>query len=88
LHVTSLDGFFHGTAAVEPRSRAAAVPAFACVLLVGHTTDTRLQIWQLELFPQPVDDVVDGQFQHELHATGLSGALALVLSAGLVFGSA
>ena len=64
------------------------VQAFACVLLVGHATDTRLQVWQLELFPQPVDDVIDGQFQHELHATWLRGSLALVLAAGLVVGSA
>ena len=53
-------------------------------LLIGHPTDTRPQVWQLELFPQPVDDVIDGQFHHEFDAAWLSGAGALVLAAGLI----
>ena len=50
------------------------------------STDTRCR-FGLELFPQPVDDVVDGQFQHKLHATWLRDALALVLAAGVVLGN-
>src|SRR5690606_28284068 len=71
-------------ATVEARARAAPVPALTRpVRLVGRA-DPRLQVRQPHLLPEPVDDVVDLDLEHELQLPVFSAArtLASALVAG------
>src|SRR6185503_10912380 len=71
----ALHELFERAAAIEPRARAPAVPAFANPVGFVGGADASLEIGKLHFFPQPVDDVVDLQLEQELN-------LAVVLSAG------
>src|SRR5687768_2896477 len=66
LDRTSFDRFLHRLAAIQAGARAALVPAFAYVVgLVHGPRALGLQLGKLELFPQPVDDLVDLELHHE-----------------------
>src|SRR5205085_5721848 len=91
--VRGLDGvalhrLLHGAPAVEARARAALVPALAHVFGLVHGRGALgLEFRKLQLFPQPVDDLVDLQLDHEADlavagATGLAG-FAAFLAPGL-----
>src|SRR5918998_4147 len=61
------DRLLHGASAIEPRAHAALVPAFADELVVFDAPRVfRLQVRELELLPQPVEDVLDLELEHEL----------------------
>src|SRR5205814_4509636 len=71
-------------AAIEPGGRAAPVPALAHVVgIVERRRASRLELGELQLLPQPVDDLVDLQLDHEadlavLGAARLRGPLAFL----------
>jgi hypothetical protein len=84
LNRTPPDRLFHGASAVQARTYAALVPALA------HEFDVVLprgllwfEIGQLQLFPQPVENVFDFELEHELKialtAAGLVATLILAL---------
>src|SRR5688572_1281526 len=77
LHGAALDRFLQRAAPVEPRAHAAAAPAFARVIVVLDGPRLDLQVRQLQLLPEPVDDVVDLELQDELVAALLVAARAL-----------
>jgi hypothetical protein len=65
---TAFYRLFQGSPAVQPGARAALVPAFALVVGLFHRVGAPgLQVGQLELLPQPVDDLVDLHLDHEAH---------------------
>src|SRR5205823_78809 len=78
----ALDRLLHRAAPIEPRARAALVPAFADVLGLVHGRDALgLELRQLQLLPQPVDDLVDLQLDHEADlAVAGAARLALLLA--------
>ena len=86
LHRAPLDRFAHAAPAIEPRTRTALVPAFARPVRFLGLADARFQIRQLHLFPQPVDDVIDLEFEHELDAALVLAAGALVRAFALLTG--
>src|SRR6185436_711209 len=51
---------------VEPRAHAAPAPAFARVVVVLHRARFDLEIRELQLLPEPIDDIVDLELQDEL----------------------
>jgi hypothetical protein len=57
------------TPAIQAGAGAAPVPAFAHPVAVVGRPNARLQVRQLHFLPQPVDDVVDLDLQHQLDAT-------------------
>src|SRR6185437_12328583 len=68
----ALHQLLEGAAPVESGAGAAAIPALTHPVGLLGGTDARLEVGELHLLPQPVDDVVDLEFQQQLH-------LALVL---------
>src|SRR5690606_5702169 len=66
LRTPALDHLLHGASAVQPRAGSASIPALADIgFLLDAGTCPRLQVWQLQLVPEPVEDVIDLEFQHE-----------------------
>src|SRR5262245_41472742 len=79
LDVPALDGFLERPPPVEARSRAALVPALAHEIgLVHRRRAARLELGELQLFPQPVDDLVDLQLDHETDLAVAGPALARI----------
>src|SRR5690606_13871580 len=58
-------------------SHAAAVPSLPGVVLLAQRAGLELQVRELQLLPEPIDDVVDLELEHELVAALLVAALAL-----------
>src|SRR5690606_5667697 len=81
LDGAALDRFLDRAAPVEPRSHAAAVPAFARVVVLAQAARLDLEIRQLQLFPEPVDDVVDLELEDELIAALVVAARTLARTA-------
>jgi hypothetical protein len=81
LNRAALDRFLERAPAVEARAHAAPAPALAREVLVAQGAGLDLQVGQLELFPQPIDDVVDLELEHELIAAFVvtPGAFAVAL---------
>ena len=79
----TLDELLEGAAPIEPRARAAPVPAFAHPVRLVRGADARLEIRQLHLLPEPVDDVVDLELEQELHFAFVLPARALLARAAL-----
>ncbi len=69
LLAAALHHLLEGSAPVQARARAAPIPPFTDPVRILGRTHARLQIGQLHLFPEPVDDVVDLDLQHELNLT-------------------
>ncbi len=84
LHAAPLDRFLHRAAPVEARARAAAIPAFARPVVFLGAPGLRFEIRQLHLFPQPIDDVVDAEFERVLDAAVFVAALAALIVAVLL----
>jgi len=83
---TPLDHFLEGAPAVEARTRAAPIVTFPHPVRILGRTHARLQIGKLHLFPQPIDDVVDFEFEHELNFTLVLATLAFLARAALLGG--
>src|ERR1700676_2643544 len=83
---TPLDHFLEGAPTVEARACAAPIVTFPYPVRILGRTHARLQIGKLHLFPQPIDDVVDLEFQHELDFTLILAALAFLSGAALLGG--
>src|SRR5262249_28579748 len=66
---TALDHFLERTAPVEPGARAAPIPTLTHPVGLLGGADARLEVGKLHLFPQPIDDVVDLEFEQELDFT-------------------
>jgi hypothetical protein len=66
LHRTPLQCFLQRAAPVEPRADAATAPAFARVVVVLDRALLDLEVRQLQLLPEPIDDVVDLELEDEL----------------------
>ena len=85
LHRAPLDGLLDGTPAVQARTGAVLVPAGTHQLRLGDGTwPTRLQVGQLEVFPQPVEDIVDGKFQQQTDLAAAAGAFLRAIATGLI----
>ena len=85
LHRAPLDGLLDGTPAVQARTGAVLVPAGAHQLLLGDgPRPPRLQVGQLEVFPQPVEDIVDGKFQQQTDLAAAAGAFLRAIATGLI----
>src|SRR5205085_7118391 len=79
LYRFSLDGLLQRLAPIEAGARAALVPALAHVVGVVHRrVAPRLELGELELLPEPVDDLVDLQLDHEADLAFAGAALAAV----------
>src|SRR5438105_6495349 len=66
LDGVALHRLLHGAPAVEARARAALVPAFAHVLVLVHGSGALgLELGELQLLPEPVDDLVDLELDDE-----------------------
>ncbi len=76
LPACALQRFLERASTVEPRARAAAVPAFARPVVVARLAGSILEVRQLHLLPQPVDDVVDLELEGVLDAAVLVAAAA------------
>src|SRR5262249_15129784 len=83
----TFDQLLERTPSIEPRTRAASIPAFANPVRFFGRADARLQIRQLHLFPEPVDDVVDLELQHELDFAFVLSARALLARSTLTLRS-
>src|SRR6185295_10464854 len=87
LNASTLDGFLDGPSAIETGAGAALVPALAHVVgLVHRRRAPRLELGELQLFPQPVDDLVHLELDHEADFALPGAALARIgtgLAAGL-----
>src|SRR5512145_199423 len=81
LHRMALGGFLERAPAVEARARAALVPAFADVVgLIQRRRALGLEVRELELLPQPVDDLIDLELDHEADfAVARAGLATLVV---------
>ncbi len=85
LDTAALDGFLDRAAAIEARARAASVPAFAGPVVLARLAAPGFEVGKLHFFPQPVDDVVDAEFQGVLDAAFLVAALAALLAVLLLW---
>ena len=74
----ALHQLLEGAAPVEPRARAAPVPALADPVAVVGGPGARLEVRQLHLLPDPVDDVVDLELEQQLHLAFITSARALL----------
>src|SRR5882672_7920328 len=83
---TPLDHFLERAAAVETRAGAAPIVTFPYPVRILGRTHAGLQVGKLHLLPQPIDDVVDFEFQHELDFTLVLAALAFLARATLLGG--
>src|SRR5690606_4583906 len=75
-----LDRLLHRAATVEARPHAAAVPTLPRVVLLAHRAALHRQVRQLQLLPEPIDDVVYLELEHELVAAVLVAAFALAVA--------
>ena len=73
---TPLDRFLQRAPPVEPRAHAAPAPALARVVVLAHRAALDLEVRELQLLPEPIDDVVDLELEHELVAALVVAALA------------
>src|SRR5437016_1770539 len=69
-----LDHFLEGAAPVESRACSAPIPTFAYPVGLLGGPHARLEVGKLHFLPQPIDDIVDLEFEQQLH-------FALVLAA-------
>jgi hypothetical protein len=68
------------------RRERAPIPTFAHPVRFVGRPDARLQVGELHLLPQPVDDVVDLEFEQELDFTLILAARALFAGTALLRG--
>src|SRR5262249_24524846 len=64
---TALHHLLEGPPPIQARARAATVVTLADPFGFLRRTYTRLEVGKLHLFPKPVDNVVDFEFEQELH---------------------
>src|SRR6202021_552917 len=77
LDLAALDGFAHRAPAVQARPRAAAVPTLPGPVGFLRAAGTGAQIRQFHLFPEPIDDVVDLEFEKEFEPTVVAATATL-----------
>ena len=74
--------FLDRPAAVQARPRTTAIDAFAHVLRLLHAVGgSGLEIGELQLFPQPVEDVVDFELENEFEAAFSAARTAVAAAA-------
>src|SRR6185437_120335 len=62
-----LHQLLEGAAPIEPGAGTAAIPTLTHPVGIFRRPDASLEVGELHLLPQPVDDVVDLEFEQQLH---------------------